>query len=227
MVEGDRPRSILDYAARAVLDADATARSVRITQVGEMLVGARWRQFAATETFAVASTAFTWRARFPLAAGVSLFRVVDRYADGTGSLRARLLGLVPVMRASGPATSAAEAARYLAELPWVPHALLANPELRFRDDGAGSIEVSLPAPAGIPSSMLLEFDLTGDIGSVSGLRARSGRGTAGRQPWGGTYDGYQVLGGVRIPTRAEVFWGTRDAPAPYWRCEVTGLTVRR
>jgi hypothetical protein len=43
-----------------------------------MLVGSRWRRFVANETFAVASTAFTWRARFPLIAGISRFRVVDR-----------------------------------------------------------------------------------------------------------------------------------------------------
>jgi hypothetical protein len=225
MAEGDRPRLILDYAARAVPEEDAAVRSVRIDQVGEMLVGSRWRPFTARETFGVASTAFTWRARFPLFRGVSLFRVVDRYGDGAGSLRARVLGVLPVVRASGPETSAAEAVRYLAELPWVPHALLANPELRFRADAGRIVEVSLPSRHGIGAVLRLEFDVAGEIARVSGSRVRSGRGTASRQPWGGTFDGYQVVGGVRIPTRAEVYWGTPDAPEPYWRCEVTALAV--
>jgi hypothetical protein len=225
MAEGDRPRLILDYVARAVPEEDVAARSVSIDQVGEMLLGSHWRRFGARETFAVASTAFTWRARFPLPLGVSLFRVVDRYADGAGSLRARLLGVLPVVRSSGPATSAAEAVRYLAELPWVPHALLANPELRFRADAGRVVEVALPSRHGVEPVMRLEFDVLGEIARVSGSRVRSERGWVSRQPWGGTFGGYQVVGGVRIPTRAEVYWGTPEAPEPYWRCEVTGLTV--
>jgi hypothetical protein len=227
MAEGDRPRSILDYADRAVPEGDAAARSVRIDQVGEMLVGSRWRHFTARETFAVASTAFTWRARFPLTAGMTLFRVVDRYADGAGSLTARLFGLFPVVRASGPATSAAQATRYLAELPWVPHALRGNPELRFCEAADGAVEVSLPSRNGIEPTMRLEFDGAGEIARVRGVRARSERGTVTWEPWGGTFDTYRIVGGVRIPTHAEVYWGTPEAPVPYWRCDVTALAVGR
>ncbi|MDX6679330.1 MAG: hypothetical protein QOE31_3382 [Solirubrobacteraceae bacterium] len=227
MVEDGRPRSILDYAARAVPEGNAAAHSVHIGQVGEMLVGSRWRRFTARETFTIASTAFTWRARFPLAAGIPLFRVIDRYADGSGSLTARVLGLFPVVRASGPATPAAEAARYLAELPWVPHALLGNPELRFREAADGAVEVFLPARNSITPRMRFDFDPTGDIVRVGGVRARSERGAMTWEPWGGTFAGYRIMGGVRIPTHAEVYWGTPEPPEPYWRCDVTALAARR
>jgi hypothetical protein len=75
--------------------------------------------------------------------------------------------------------------------------------------------------------MRLEFDAAGDITTVRGVRARIEHGKAIPQPWGGTFDAPQVVGGVRIPTRAEVYWGSAGAPEPYWRCEVTALTVRR
>ena len=168
------PRSILGYAARAVPERSAAARSIRIDQVGEMLVGgSRWRPFDARATFAIASTAFTWRARFPLKGGIPLFRVVDR----AGSLTARAFGMFPVVRASGPATSAAEAARHLAELPWVPHALLGNPELRFREAAEGAVDVSLPPRNEITPRMRLAFDANGDVARVGGVRARSEQGT--------------------------------------------------
>jgi hypothetical protein len=62
--------------------------------------GARPLPFTAVQELAVNEVAFCWRERFPIVPLVWL-DVVDRYADGEGTLEARALGRVCVMRQNG------------------------------------------------------------------------------------------------------------------------------
>jgi hypothetical protein len=131
--------------------------------------GGRQLRFTAVEEFAVEEVAFSWPARFPIVPFVSL-HVVDRYTLGEGLLEARLFRLIPVMRASGPELSEGEAMRYLAELPWVPHAMLVNRELEWRDLDAETVEVATRVGSE-RAAVRLEFDAAGDI--VGTLRTRA------------------------------------------------------
>jgi hypothetical protein len=89
--------------------------------------GAKPRAFTATEEFAVDRVAFAWRARFPVI-GPVVMRVIDSYDGTDGRLEVRLLG-VPLRRIGGAGLAQGEAFRYLAEIAWVPQAILANPQL--------------------------------------------------------------------------------------------------
>jgi hypothetical protein len=40
-------------------------------------------------------------------------------------------------------------------------------------------------------------------------------------PWGGEFGAYETLGGIRMPTRAEVYWELSEGRFVYWRGEVT------
>ena len=71
----------------------------------------------------------------------------------------------------------------------------------------------------------LTFDERGDVrGSTSRMRRRK----VGRDwietPWGGTFEAYDTLGGVRIPTVATVFWDLPDGRYVYFRGRVTALS---
>src|SRR5579884_635194 len=110
----------------------AAGQQVRITQHGQMWLkpGGRAMRFEATQSFAVRRVAFWWHARFPLVGPLSL-HVVDDYAVGDGKLEVRLFG-VTLQRQRGPETVKGEALRYLAELPFVPPAILLNEQLEWR-----------------------------------------------------------------------------------------------
>lgn len=210
-----------------VLPADARVPwQVRVTQVGEMRLkpGGRWLRFSAVEEFAVEEVAFSWRARFPIAPFVRL-HVVDGYASGQGQLEARLFGLVPVMRARGQDVSEGEALRYLAELPWVPHAVLANVDLEWRELDAETVEVSARIGSG-RAAVQLEFDPAGDIVSaLANDRPRKEGKEIARRPWRGTFRDHAVLAGIRVPTYGEVSWELPDGPFTYWRGNVTSLEL--
>jgi hypothetical protein len=44
-------------------------------------------------------------------------------------------------------------------------------------------------------------------------------------PWIGEYRDYEVLGGVRIPTRGAVRWDLPEGPFTYWRGTITALEL--
>jgi hypothetical protein len=217
------PAVLRRYLDRALPGGASVPRRVRIGQTGTIRLkpGGRELRFTAVEEFAVREVAFSWRARFSLLPLVSL-RVVDGYAAGEGRLEARLFGLVPVMRARGKEISEGEVYRYLAELPWVPQAMLANPRLEWRDLDAQAVEVATRVGSARPA-VRLEFDEAGDIVRTR-CDARPYREDGRRsRPWAGTFSDHAVACGVRIPTRAEVRWELPDGPFTHWRGTVTSL----
>jgi hypothetical protein len=215
------PALLRSYLARAVPAGVPAPRQVLITQTGEMFrkVGARALRFSATERLAVDRVAFAWQARFPIAPLVS-FGVLDQYANGSGTLQVRALGL-PLQTQTGPDVDVGEAYRYLAELPWVPHAIASNHELKWRELDRRTIEVATPLGDQRPA-VRIEFDASGDIvGSAADARPRDVNGSAVPTPWRGEFSDYATLGGIRMPTRAEVYWDLPEKRFVYWRGEIT------
>lgn len=222
------PKLVRSYVERAVPPGVPVPRHVRIAQSGEMWQkpkpGGRSLQFTAVEELAVAEVAFSWRARFRIAPLVSM-RVFDRYAAGEGLLEARLFG-VPVMRRKGPEVAKGEALRYLAELAWAPHAMVANRELEWREVDAQTVEVATRVGSARVAARL-EFDAAGDVVRSSGdARPRMVGKTTVSTPWSGSFSEYAALGGVRIPTRAEVRWELPDGPFTYWRGAVESVELQ-
>ena len=181
-------------------------------------------RFSAVEDFAVAEIAISWRALFPILPLVRL-HVVDDYRGGEGRLEARLLGLVPVMQR----TWAGSSRRRGYEIP--RRAVLGSPrdarqfEPEWRAVGAKSVEVA--ARVGAESAAVrLEFDEDGDVaGSFTGARPRSERQSVVRRPWRGVFGDYGVVGGVRVPSRADVRWELPEGEFTYWRGRITSLEL--
>lgn len=213
------PELVRRHLERALAADAGRPRRVRIEQTGEMRLkeGGRWLPFRAVEELAVAEVAFVWRARFRLAPLVRL-DVVDRYEAGAGRLEARLFGRLRAMRSQGPDLDEGEALRYLAELPWAPHAIAANPELRWREAGPDAVEV---AARGVAAT--LRFDGVADVVASSAVRPRPVGRESVPTAWGGSFGDYMSLGGVRVPTFAEVAWQLPEGPFTYFRGRVTAL----
>jgi hypothetical protein len=218
------PELVRAYAERVGVSEPSAARTVRLGQVGEMLLkqGAKRLAFTAVEDLAVASVAFAWRARFPMLGPLAL-RVTDAYDRTQGRLDVRLLGL-PLQRNRGPELAQAEALRYLAEIAWVPQAIHTNPHLEWRELDYRTVELGTRVQ-GNRIAVRLIFNEVGEIAQAVAERPRLEAGNA-LTPWIGVYSDYQQLGGVRLPTRAEVSYELPDGPFTYWRGRVTSLELR-
>jgi len=221
------PELVQRYVERVLPSDVGMPRQLRVTQSGEMWrkPGGRALRFTAYEQLAVEHVAFSWRARFPIAPLLSL-RVHDWYRDGEGGLDARLVGL-PVMRTRGVEVAKGEAMRYLAELPWVPHAVIANQGLGWRELGASTVEVTTVVGTA-KVAIRLEFDAAGDIvGAFTNARPRLEEKSSVPTPWRGVFSEYAIVGGIRVPTRGEVSWELPEGPFTYWRGNITSLELVR
>jgi hypothetical protein len=156
----DRPELVQRYLERAIR-ADVPGQ-VEIHQAGEMFRRPRSRplRFTAKERFATDRVAFTWDARFSTGP-VSALRVTDGYEGGHGALSVRVFG-IPLQSQSGHEVAVGEAYRYLAELPWVPYAMAANPQLHWRQIDGSVVEVSTEVGAE-RVAVMLSFARSGDI----------------------------------------------------------------
>ena len=128
-------------------------------------------------------------------------------------------------RLRGDAVTKGEAARYLAELPWAAAAMTHNHELHWREVDERTVEVATSV-AGQRLAVLLRFDDAGDVVAASCDDRPSAVGTSSIEtPWIGEFSNYAVLGGVRVPTRAEVRWDLPDGPFVYFRGQLTELAL--
>jgi Family of unknown function (DUF6544) len=176
-------------------------------------------RFTATEHFEVERVAFSWRARFPVG-----LRVVDAYDRGRGLLELRVFG-VRVQRQQGPEIAVGEAMRYLAELPWVPHAIARNPELEWRELDERRVEVAAQV-VGERAAITFEFDADGDIVRATALRNRQVDKTWEETRWGGEFGDYGFVDGIRMPAAAEVHWELDGERFVYWRGRVLSASPR-
>jgi hypothetical protein len=219
------PDPIARHLTQVLPEGSSAPERVRLTQTGEMVrrPGDRPLPFTAVQEYTVERVEFEWRAAFGPNRLVRL-SVVDGYFDGVGWLTARVWGLIPAGRSSGPAVDRGEAMRYLAELPWVPHAIGSNPELSWRALEDGSAEVSTLV-GGRAVSVRLTLDETGLIRGATGIRPRIAGKTAIETPFVGRFDDYVELGGLQVPGSAEVSWEIPEGRFTYWRGEVTSLVA--
>jgi hypothetical protein len=103
--------------------------------------------------------------------------------------------------------------------------MLANRQLEWRELDAHRVEVATAVgPARV--AVQLEFDAAGDIvGAFSHARPHVEGKTTVPRPWGGVFSDYDVVGGVRLPTHAEVRWELPEGPFTYWRGTIASVEL--
>ena len=228
MSSSDRlPATLRRVIAYSGVGAESMSGRAELTQVGKMwrAPDARPLAFTATQWIEAASMAFSWRARFPLLPGFPL-HITDAFENAQGRLEGRLWGWLKLFRQTGPEIDRGEVYRYLAELPWAPAAYTANRALTWEERGSEGLRVSCEMAG---RTLRLDFHVD-HAGRITSARAEDRpdevNGAFVERPWTGRFDNWQRLGGVMIPTEAEVAWETTDGPFTYWRGTVTTYTLK-
>jgi hypothetical protein len=226
--EGSKPPvpAIIQSFARRAIRESPVPNTVWLRQSGEMRanLGDRWRPFTAEQVISIHQPGFAWLARMQAAPLLSA-RIRDCYIGGEGLLEARLFGSLRLAWAAGSQAGKGELMRYLAELAWVPHAILHNRQLSWREIDATTVEVAAESPAG-PAQVRLVFE-NGDIACVE---AEDRPRMTGRRivptRWQGHCFDYREINGCRIPTRAVASWLLEDGLFEYWRGRITAFGMK-
>ncbi len=205
--------------------AKSAPRLIRLRQRCEMRFqpGQSWHALEAESAMSPRAPGFVWQAKLKVGP-VPLVSVIDAYVQGIGLMEARVLSLVPLARSRGGAANRGELMRYLAELAWVPDAILHNPELDWRPLAEDCLEVSAPC-AGGPARVRLFFEEGDMVRAEAEDRPRAVDGGVEPTPWQARLWDYRSIGERRIPCQAEVAWILPEGPFVYWRGEVMDYLV--
>jgi hypothetical protein len=192
-------------------------RSVELQMRGEIRLG-RWRRFTARQVL-TPGVGLVWAAtaRF-FGLPVSGY---DRYSAGTGEMRWRLLGVVPVLTAAGPDVTRSAAGRLAAEAMFVPTTFDlgswadgATPDVARRTWRVGDNEDAVD----------LHVAADGTLRAVTMLRwGQAGKAPARRRPFGVSMLAERRLSGLAIPVRFIGWWDT-PGDGDFFRAEITGAS---
>lgn len=227
-VDNERlPAVVRRYLASAlVATSPARPRCAHLVQSAELRMGPNkpWKALRCEQVIATGHPGFVWYAEQPFGP-ISIVRVIDAYVSGHGYLQARLFGSLPVANASGPELDRGELMRYLAELAWAPDAIVFNHALRWRAIEDNAVVVEADSDGGV-AQVRLYFDRQGNIVEMQAdERNAMENGKLVPRPWRGLFSDHHVIGGRRIPTRAEVGYVYDSGYAAYWRGQITEYRV--
>lgn len=197
------PGPVRRWLSHAVAEGTSLSRGVELRMHGEIFLG-RWSPFTAVQRLSV-THGFVWAATARLV-GLPI-RGFDRWTRGSGEMRWRLFGAVPVASASGEDVTRSAAGRHAGELlVALPTAALA-PEVGWRplddDRAVGTVEVGDGR-----QEVTVAVGADGALAELSMRRwGPLGRGKFGDRPFGATFAEELEAGGLRVPRRVTAGYG--------------------
>jgi hypothetical protein len=210
----------------AMPEGSVECKGTWLRQVGEMRFAPDrpWMPFEAEEWFEGSGIDFRWRARVRMAPIMSA-RVVDSFEGGRGALTAKLFGIIPVARSSGPEADKGEALRGLSELPWRPFAFREAPGFAWEATAADKLRATFD-DGKTRATFEFEVDTEGRVlGGTAASRPRVVGKSVVDTAWSGAFREHGMFDGLRVPTAAEATWHLPEGPFTYWRGRVIDLRV--
>lgn len=213
------------YLTHALAPGTPLARAVRLAMHGDIKLGA-WRSFEAEQVI-------RWDRGMIWQATVRMMRLpvygYDRLVDGVGAQRWKLLGLIPVMTASGSDIARSTAGRLAAETVWLPP-VLARDAVSWTAVDAHRVRAAFTVQ-GEPVELTLTVDDDGRLEAVTLPRwGDPGGGPFREEPFGGYVQAADAIDGVTVPTRLRIGWypGTErfEAEGEFFRVTVDRVTFR-
>lgn len=227
------PVAAARYLLHALAPGAPLPRALHLRMRGEIKLDGRWWPFRAEQVIDW-GRGFVWKA----SARVRGLPVVgfDRLLDGVAEMRWKLLGLFPVVRASGPDIARSAAGRLAGEALWLPSVLLRDGVFGEAGD---DVVVDLAAH-GTTTRMHLGLSARGSVSTFRYLRwGDPDKAGFGEVPFGGRVEAERTIDGVTFPSKLSLGWffGPEDELAhttptrferngEFFRCEVDDLEYR-
>jgi hypothetical protein len=202
LVEG-LPAPVQRWLRHVVLSGTTLLTGVETEGTGHVKVGGSWRPFGFHQRSSL-DDGFVWAARTRLA-GLPVTGF-DRFTQGEGELRWRVLGRLRVTTATGPEVSRSAAGRHAAELLACVPAVALDPSVRWRPlDGRRAVAVL--EIGGEEQAVTVTVDPRGRLRQVELDRWGTPPGQPyGRYRFGAQLSDEKMFDGYRIPTSAVVGW---------------------
>lgn len=195
------PPAARSYLQHAIAPSTPLASAVRLRMHGEIKLK-QWFPFSAEQVINW-NRGMVWRASmrvhgFPIKGG-------DSFIDSQGAMKWKLLGIVPVVNASGVDITRSAGGRANIESIWLPSALCSQ-EVSWSESDTGVAHARFSAHSDT-AEIDYSVDEHGRLKSVSMLRWGNPEGSEFHyDPCGGFVEEEATFGGYTIPVRMRVGW---------------------
>jgi hypothetical protein len=202
VLTAELPEPVRRYLRHALPASVPDTSGVRLRMTGRIKLGL-WLPFTAAQ--ACDGRSFEWRARVGLGRLAPL-EVVDRYADGTGSVTGRLFGRYDLFHQADEHVRRSAAGRAALEAILAPASLLPGRGVSWRaEDDEHIVASSYLEPEQI--NVHLQIDSRGSPRAFSAQRwGDTGKHSHGYLIFGGNVQAERRFGDVVIPSRLSVGW---------------------
>jgi hypothetical protein len=217
---------VVRYFRKVLKDGQAMVTAVNISQSGLFNMrpeGTRWVPFEATQRVITRAPGFVWNACIKLMGVVDVY-VHDGYSRGKGTLRPSVMGWFKLGdMADTESLAQGELARYVAEAPWYPTALLPSQGVHWQaiDDRRARFTF-YDGDISITCLVIFNADHLIETLRVENRAAISGKVTV-MMPWEARLSGYQYRHGMLLPFKGEAAWIKQGQRRPYWRGTITRI----
>jgi len=143
----------------------------------------------------------------------------DQFSQGHGSMRIKILSVIPLGNEHGPQMDQGELQRYLGEMIWFPTAWLSD-AIKWQAIDTSSARATIHA-SGVTASIVLHVNEQGQLTHVTADRYMGAHGQL--TPWLVQVQNYQEINGLRIPTKIEVTWHLSSGDFTWFRVNITEI----
>ena len=215
------PEPVQRYLTRNIPEGYPLIDTVYLQQDGLMRQSpeADWSPFVAEQYFTTNPPAFIWIADMHMMPMLSV-TARDKYTNGHGEMLISLQSTVPIANGQGTNYDTGAFIRYMAEMMWLPTAMLHDYIQWETVDDETAIAIAQVAEQNV--RVTFHFNEQGDIDYIESHDRHMGD-EANATPWYGYCSDYQTFYGVRIPTSVEVGWQPETGYYAWWRGNITDI----
>ena len=220
------PSSARLYLEHAIALDSPKASAVWLTMHGTIRLKNSWYPFDAEQVISW-HHGFSWHAKSRIK-GLPVIGY-DRCISGKGTMRWQILGIIPVITASGPDISRSAIERMQIEAVWIPTVLLGS-EISWNEQDTSHLEI-ITKLFGNDTPFRLSLDNQGRVMDVSMLRwGNPENNEFSSIPFGGIVEEEKTFNGFTIPSKLRIGWyfGTNrfEADGEFFRCTVDEAIYR-
>jgi hypothetical protein len=214
------PAPIQRYLAYVQVVGKEPVRTVRLKQKGTMRQKPeqKWTPFTAEQYFTTDPPSFLWHGTmrpFPF----FWMTGTDRFSEGHGIMRIKLLSLIPLPLASGPKMDQGELQRFLGEITWFPTAWFSD-AIEWHVIDKQSVQATFHE-SGVSGPVVMHINEQGQVYLVTAQRYMGNQGQL--TPWSIQLGAYREASGIRIPTAFEVTWHLASGDFTWFRGRITEI----
>lgn len=222
----DRPALTRRYLESAIASGTPLASAVRLWMHGKIKLGKDWHPFKGEEVISW-NRGMIWRATAWMN-GLPVLGA-DRVVDGVGEAKWKMLGLFPVMQASGEDVTRSGVGRVQAESVWLP-SVLCNPDTIWTELNASQVQATFTS-LGEPAKLTLTTNSQGVPEQFNFSRWGNPDGGASHYvDFGGIAEASKTFDGYTIPTelRAGWFFGSErfESEGEFFHCTIDKAIYR-